>query len=302
MFARDRVFYIKVTFYIGLYKKIQRIVNQMTRFLYLITAILLVLSLSSCGPKKDSELPQVYTGYTASFIYAKAHQQMQNKEYFDSIRSYKSLVAQYPFTPLAEKGMVDLVYVYYMDDESTMSLALGQQFIKMYPYSKYKGYIYYMIGIVGFEDGRGLLQTYAPYNMHYHDPTGYKDAYTNFEKALQLDPKGSFVPDAKRRMVYIYNTIAEYYDDIAHFYFKRGAYNAAIDRASQVIRNYPQSSSTEDALVLTIRAYNQLKLFDQAKANIRVLKKNYPKNKFLKNLRPDGTEEPSLFDKLFGWL
>ncbi|MDE4986544.1 outer membrane protein assembly factor BamD, partial [Francisella tularensis subsp. holarctica] len=76
-------------------------------------------------------------------------------------------------------------------------------------------------------------------------------------------------------------------------YFKRGAYNAAIDRASQVLRNYPQSTSTEDALVLTIRDYNKLGLYDQDKANIRVLKKNYPKNKFIKTLRPDGTEEPS---------
>ncbi len=37
-----------------------------------------------------------------------------------------------------------------------MSLALAQQFIKMYPYSKLKGYVYYMIGVVGFDDGRGL--------------------------------------------------------------------------------------------------------------------------------------------------
>lgn len=274
----------------------------MSRFLYLIAALLLILSLSSCGPKKDSELPQVYTGYTANFIYAKAHEQMQNEKYFDAIRSYKSLVSQYPFTPLAEKGMVDLVYVYYMDNESTMALALSKQFIKMFPNSHYKGYIYYMIGAVGFEDGRGLLQTYAPYDMNFHDPTGYKDAYINFEKALQLDPKGSFVTDAKRRMVYINNIVAEHYNDVAHFYFKRGAYNAAIDRASQVVRNYPQSTSAEDALVLTIRAYNQLKLFDQAKANIRVLKKNYPKSSFLKNLRPDGTEEPSWYHTWFAWL
>ncbi|AHB98639.1 outer membrane protein assembly factor BamD [Francisella orientalis] len=274
----------------------------MKRFLYLIITALVVMMLASCGPKKDSELPQVYTSYTASFIYAKAHEQMQNEKYFDAIRSYKSLVAQYPFTPLAEKGMVDLIYVYYMDDESTMALALGQQFIKMYPYSSYKGYVYYMIGVVGFEDGRGMLQTYAPYDMNYHDPTGYQEAYVNFEKAIKLDPNDSFVPDAKRRMIYINNIIAEHYYDIAKFYYKRGAYNAALDRASQIIRNYPQSTATQDALVLTIRAYNKLGLYDQAKDNIIVLKKNYPKNKFVNNLRPDGTENPTWFDRWFGWL
>ena len=273
----------------------------MIRFLSILAIIALIFSLTSCGAKKDSELPQVYTGYTASYIYAKAHQQMHNQEYFDSVRSYKSLAAQYPFTPLAEKGMVDLVYVYYMNDEATMSLALAQQFIKMYPYSKFKGYIYYMVGIVGFEDGRGLLQIYAPYDMTHHDPTGYTDAYVNFEKALALDPEGSFALDAKRRMVYINNIVAEHYYEVAYFYFKRGAFNAALDRSAQVVRDYPQSESTEDALVLTIRAYKTLGLLDQAKANISVLRKNYPKNKYLVNMRDDGTV-PSMFDRLFGWF
>jgi outer membrane protein assembly factor BamD len=273
----------------------------MSRFLSILAIIAVILSLVGCGPKKDSELPQVYTGYTASFIYAKAHQQMQNQKYFDATRSYKSLAAQYPFTPLAEKGMIDLIYVYYMNDEATMSLALAQQFIKMYPYSKFKGYIYYMIGVVGFEDGRGLLQTYAPYDMTHHDPSGYTDAYINFEKALALDPEGAFALDAKRRMVYINNTVAKHYYEVAYFYFKRGAYNAALDRASQVVKDYPQSESTEDALVLTIRAYKTLGLKDQAEANISVLRKNYPKNKYLINMRDDGTV-PSMFDRLFGWF
>ena len=123
----------------------------------------------------------------------------------------------------------------------------------------------------------------------------------NFEKALALDPTGAFVPDAKRRMVYINNTVAKHYYEIAYFYFKRGAYNAAIDRAAQVVRDYPQSESTEDALVLTIRAYKTLGLNDQAEANISVLRKNYPKNKYLVNMRADGTV-PSMFDRLFGWF
>ncbi|MDE4992754.1 outer membrane protein assembly factor BamD, partial [Francisella tularensis] len=76
-------------------------------------------------------------------------------------------VAKYPFTTLAEICMVDLIYVYYMDDESTMALELGQQFIKMYTYSIYKGSVYYMIVVLGFEDGRGMLKTYAQYDMNY---------------------------------------------------------------------------------------------------------------------------------------
>lgn len=263
--------------------------------------ILCVLLLISCGAKKDQELPQVYTGYTADFIYAKAHEQMQNEEYFDAIRSYKSLAAQYPFTKQAEQGMVDLVYVYYQNDEATMSLALAEQFIKMYPYSKNKGYIYYMIGVVGFENGRGLLQTYAPYDMTYHDVSGYADAYNNFEKALALDPNGSFVPDAKRRMIYINDAMAKYYMNIAHFYYKRGAFNAAINRSSEVIKKYPQSSSIQDALILTIKSYKKLGLQKQVDMNMEVLKANYPNSKYLQDIAEGGDGE-DFWEKWFGWI
>ena len=272
----------------------------MNRFLYVLAFLCVILSLTACGPTKDKELPQVYTGYTAEYIYAQGHMQMMNNDYFDAIRSYKSLAAQFPFTPLAEKGMVDLVYVYYMNDDVTMSLALGEQFIKMYPYSKLKGYVYYMIGVVGFEDGRGLLQTYGPYNMDLHDPSGYADAYINLEKAIKLDPKGSFVRDAKRRMVYLNNSIAKYYLNIAHFYYKRGAFNAAINRAAEVIQKYPQSSSTENALVVTIQSYRKLGLTKQANDNMLVLKKNYPKNNYLRNIE-EGTPK-GWFSSFIDWL
>ena len=261
-----------------------------------------LLSLISCGVKKDSELPQVYTGYAASFIYAKAHQQMQNNDYFDAIRSYKSLVSQYPFTKLSERGMVELVYVYYMNDDTTMSLALGKQFIKMYPHSKYKGYVYYMIGVIAFEDGRGILQTYVPYDMNYHDPTSYENAYLNFSKAIKIDPKGNFVPDAKRRMVFINNTIAQHYYDVAYFYYKRGAYNAAIDRSFQVITDYPQSMVVKSALILVIKAYKKLGLYDQAQQNIIVFEKNYNDKKMLEELSTDDNILFNWYEKFFNWL
>jgi outer membrane protein assembly factor BamD len=271
----------------------------MHRFLFVFGLLLSVLFLSSCNAKKDSELPQVYMGYTADYIYAQAHEQMQDKDYFDAIRSYKSLSAQYPFTKQAEQGMVDLIYVYYQNDEGVLSLALSEQFIKMYPYSKNKGYVYYLIGVIGFENGRGLLQKYGPYDMSHHDPSGYTDSYANFEKAIALDPEGSFVPDAKRRMIYINDTVAKYYFNIANFYYKRGAYNGAINRAAEIIRKYPQSSVVEGALVLTIKSYEKLNLQKQADMNTQVLKENYPKNKYLNNI-----EDPDegFFSKWFGWL
>ena len=264
---------------------------------YLLLSLLTCSSLSSCSLLSSSEdnLPQVYTGYTAKYIYAKAHQQMTNNDYYDAIKSYKSLNSQYPFTKYSENGTVDLVYLYYQNDEPALSLALAKQFLKMYPYSKYQGYIYYIIGIIGYDNGRGVIQKYFTYDMDYHAVDTYIDSYHNFEKAIKLNPKGNFVNDAKRRMIKINNLIGKHYLDIAEYYYKRGAYDAAINRASEVIENYPQSISVEEALIVKIKSYRDLGLRQQMNNNLDVLKLNYPNNSYLTGISKK--KEKSLFDK-----
>jgi len=260
---------------------------------------IIAILISSCSRVTTSnDIPLAYMGYSADYIYAEAHTQMQDEDYYDAIQSYKSLNAQYPFTPEAEKGTVELIYVYYDNSEAEMALALANQFIKTYPYSDHKGYVYYMIGVVGFEDGRGILQTYTPYDMSHHDYTGYLDAYKNFERAIKLNPKGAFVKDAKRRMVYINNIIAKYYLNISVFNFKRGAYNGAIDRAQEVVKKYPNSASVEEALVIMAQSYEKLGLTIQHDDTIRVLEENFPDSEYVYRVN----NGYPWYSKIFDWL
>lgn len=236
------------------------------------------LTITACADKVE---PLPHQGESPEYIYAIGHQEMQQGQYYKAIRTFQSLNVQYPFQKWSELGNVDLIYVYVQDNKPEMALALAQQFIRAYPSSQYLGYVYYMMGVVNFDNGRGFLQKFLPYDMAQHDPSAYIEAIHNFQKAISLDPNGHFVPDAQRRIVYLNNVIGEYYLNIGQFYYNHEAYAAAVNRAKIVVEQYPQSTAVEPALVLMIQSYEAMNFPDLAQKSFEVLQHNYPNNAFV---------------------
>lgn len=251
------------------------------------------LALFSGCATQNKALP--YQGQSAEYIYAKGHEDLQNENYTQAIQTFKSLNSQYPFEEYAELGNLDLLYAYYQNDESAMALALGNQFTRTYPNSKQLAYVYYMMGVINFDNGRSFLQRHLPYTMSQHDPHAYIQAFYDLRRAVSLDPKSAFSEDARRRMVYINNIIGEYQYHIATFYFNHKAYVAAINRAKIIVEKYPQSTSIENALVLMIKSYDGLKMPELAEKSMAVLKANYPDNGYLKSLERTAQSQTVVF-------
>lgn len=247
------------------------------------------------GCASTDKVPLPYQGESAAYIYAKGHAQIQDEDYYDAIKTFRSLNAQYPFDKYTELGNLDLIYAYYQDNNSAMALALAHQFLRTYPGSKHVGYVYYIMGVMNFDNGRGFLQRRLPYDMAQHDPAEYIEAYEQLNKSVLINPKGSYVQDATRRMIYINNVVGEYQYNIARFYFDREAYVAAINRAQIVVKNYPQSDAVENALVLLVRSYDILALPVESEKYLEILRANYPDNPYLKSLENAAKKQTVIF-------
>ena len=108
-----------------------------------------------------------------------------------------------------------------------------------------------------------------------------RDAYQSFRQVVDQFPQSRYAGDAKLRMDYIVNALAEYELHVSRYYFRRGAYVAAVNRAQQVLLEFPQAPATEEALSLMVTSYQQLGLDGLAKDAQRVLEKNFPQSRFL---------------------
>jgi outer membrane protein assembly factor BamD len=80
---------------------------------------------------------------------------------------------------------------------------------------------------------------------------------------------------------YIVNALAAYEIHVARYYYRRGAYVAAANRAQQAIKDYPQTPSIEEALFIMAQSYERLELPQLRDDAERVLKQNFPGSRFL---------------------
>ena len=77
-------------------------------------------------------------------------------------------------------------------------------------------------------------------------------------------------------MNYIVNSLAAYEVHVARYYYRRGAYVAAANRAQQVVTEFQQSPSAEEALQIMAQSYDRLGLADLRDDADRVLQKSFP--------------------------
>ena len=222
-------------------------------------------------------------------IYAKGYENMQNHNYVEAIKAFQYLKSKYP---LEEKYIkfsnINLMYSYYQNNEISMALALAHQFLHLYPNSsQLASYVFYIMGVINFNNGRSFLHNYLPYNMSKHDLTPYITSIYYLRKSISIDSKSNFIEDSKRRIVFLNNVISNHEYHIAKFYFNRKAYVAAINRAKIIIEKYPQTSVIKKALVLLIRSYDNLKMPEMSKKYIKVLQVNYPDNEYYQLFRKE---------------
>ena len=79
------------------------------------------------------------------------------------------------------------------------------------------------------------------------------------------------MPDARQRMVFLRNRLAEYENHVADYYIRRGAYVAAINRAKYALEHYPGAPELEKTLEIMSVAYDKMGMQDLANDSKRVL-------------------------------
>ena len=83
-------------------------------------------------------------------------------------------------------------------------------------------------------------------------------------------------------MDYIVNSLAKYELYVARYYYSRGAYLAAVNRAQQAVLDFQTSPTTEEALYIMVQSYDRLGLPELRDDANRVFEKNFPNSTYPK--------------------
>ena len=251
----------------------------MQKKLSVVAATLVLLSLSACGI--FSEKADETKGWTATKLYSEATEELEGAHYERAIQLYEKLESSYPFGTYAQQAQMQIAYAYYKSQDQAQALAAVERFIKLHPNHNNVDYMYYLRGLINFNDQIGFLNFIYAQDTTERDPKATREAYAAFKQLVDKFPNSKYTPDALDRMRYLTNAMAAYEVHVARYYYRRGAYLAAANRAMGIMSDYRDSPAIEEALFIMIRSYDKLGMTELRDDTMRVFKLNYPNSKFL---------------------
>lgn len=243
-----------------------------------VVAVLALSVLAGCGstPKDDDRS-------SVEKLYADAKDDLASGSYDLAVKQLERVEGRAAGTLLAQQAMLDLAYAKWRLNERVEAITTLDRFIKLHPSSPALDYALYLKGVVNFNETMGFLSNVSRQDLSERDQQASRDSYQAFEQLVQAFPESKYSDDARARMGYIVNSLAEYELHVARYYFRRQAFLAAANRAQLAVREYPQTPAVEEALYIMAASYDKLGL-EQLRADAeRVLIKNYPNTRYIKN-------------------
>ena len=251
--------------------------------LFRLSYILLIMTFSGCsslGSIFEEKDPTV--GLTASQLYAQGKEFLDAADFNNAIKLFEILEARYPFGKYSTQAMLDISYAYYASNQKDEAIIEINRFIRLYPNHPNVSYAYYLRALSNFDKDANIISRFFGHDPSRYDVTDLKNSFNDFTTVVNRFPDSKYADDSINRLRYIKNQIARNELYIAEYYDKRSANIAAIERVKFMLENYGGTPSSEEGLVILVKNYNDLKLYDLAYDSARVLKKNFPDYQIIK--------------------
>ncbi len=246
----------------------------------LLSALLFALTLlSGCagsdGNKDDTDI------WSEAKLYSEATDKLNDADFAKCGKYFEKLEARFPFGPYSQQAQINAAYCYWKAQEQTQALVAIDRFIKLHQGSPSLDYAYYLKGLITFNDDLGWLGKFTGQDLSERDPKAAKEAFESFKVVVERFPNSKYAPDALDRMRYIVNSLAEADVIVARYYYQRGAYLAAANRAQLVIRDYDRAPAVEEALYILTKSYEKLGMTQLSNDAARVFKLNFPDSEMM---------------------
>ncbi|NND00065.1 MAG: outer membrane protein assembly factor BamD [Gammaproteobacteria bacterium] len=236
----------------------------------------MLAAISGCSSKKEGKIKDLAQQQVEE-LYNKAKSAMRKGNYAFAIQYYQALESNFPYGEYTEQAKLDMLYAYDKSGKVEEAVEAADNFIKLYPTHKNVDYAYYMKGVASFEKKKSALDMFMRGGKKVvRDPQPYRDSLAAFNDLINRYPQSIYAEDARQRIVFIQNALAERELKVAQFYFDSKTYVAAVNRCKTIIYSYETSPAVEGALVLMEKAYLEMGLQDLAASTHSVLVENFP--------------------------
>lgn len=219
-------------------------------------------------------------GWSPNKLYSEARDEREAGNYEKAITLYEKLEGRAAGTPLAQQAQLDKAFTHYKAAEPAQARAAIDRFMRLHPTSPALDYALYLKGLSSFNDNLGLFGSMAQQDLSERDQKAAKESFEAFKELVARFPDSRYAPDSRARITYIVNSLAKSEVNVARYYYTRGAYVAAINRAQSALTSYVDAPALEEALYIIVRSYDSLGMIQLRDDAQRVMQASYPQSSY----------------------
>ncbi len=231
------------------------------------------LTVSGCGTLDQADET---VGWPPDKLYSEARKEIEGRNWTNAIKLLEKLESRYPFGRWAEQAQLQIAYSHYRNNERVLGVAALDRFLKLHPNHPALDYAFYLKGVINFNEQEGLFAALGGQDLSERDLQAARDSFDAFRILVTRFPDSRYAADARDRMAYLIDAMAKGEIAVARYYFRRGAYVAAANRAQGVIRQFPDAQATGEALFILAESYDKLGMPELRDDTRRVREKNFP--------------------------
>lgn len=203
-------------------------------------------------------------------IYKRALLLIEENDYKSALNEFENLLLNYPFSDLAVKSEITSAYSLYEDNQIQKAINKLNSFIEMNPTGELTIYAHYLLGMCYY------IQT----SEKGRDASLSLKAINYFQIIESKYPNSKYAKDAKLKILYLKNRLAENELAVGKFYLKKNASGSAIKRFKVILEKFQNTSVIPETLYRLSEALLITGLKEEAQKSIAILNYNFPKNEW----------------------
>jgi outer membrane protein assembly factor BamD len=250
------------------------------KYLILLQVFFCILILPNCS---NNSKTVILKEAKDSQIFIKGQSLLKSNDYKNAAIEFDKIYLNYPFSSLAPRAEIMTAYSLFQDNQINEAIVKLVEFIEMNPTGEHTQYAQYLLA----------MSFYVQIPDPGRDPVLSEKALKYFKIITTKFPKTVYAKDAKFKIKFIKNSLAQNELLIGMFYLKNNSPASSIKRFQAIIKNYQTTSVIPETLYRLCEAFLMLGLKEEAIKSSLVLNYNFPDNEWTnlsKNIIKDTPE------------
>jgi outer membrane protein assembly factor BamD len=175
---------------------------------------------------------------TSSELMSEAMEEFEKGKYEKASEKFQMIKDRYPYSKFAVTAEIRMADALYRKGDYEEAFDAYDEFERLHPKNQEIPYVIYQKGMCYFQQMSTVDR----------DPTSTHRAREEFERLIRRFPRNEYADRARKNLRKCLIQLAEYELYVGHWYFKKKRYQAAMDRYSYIIENYPDMGQYHEAM------------------------------------------------------